>query len=78
MFPIDYYQVRQRAAWYGRTWRAEWEGVQWCPRAYTHRGIVRKAHRWVRKGYPTDGMVARRRWWRRNVTRRSAIKGDET
>ena len=61
---------RVRKAWYGRTYQAEWEGVGWCPRAYTARGIRRKAYRWQRRGYPTGTGIAIRRWGRRHVTQR--------
>jgi hypothetical protein len=75
---IDYYRVRQTTghplrhvnkAWYGRTWQAEWPGATWCPRAYTRRGIERKAARWISKDRPR--YVEFRRWWRANVYRRA-------
>lgn len=56
---ITTYRVRQstthpersvRKAWYGRTWQAEWEPCPWCPRAYTKRGVARKARRWQARG----------------------------
>ncbi len=81
MDAIHYYRVRQstthpersvRKAWYGRTWQAEWEGSGWCPRAWTRRGIQRKARRWFRRG---EGWCVknhnRRVWFRIYVTRRN-------
>lgn len=35
-----------RKPWY-RTWQAEWDGCQRAPRAWTRRGIERKATRWA-------------------------------
>jgi len=31
--------------WWQRTWQAEWEGVQHCPRAWTRHGVIVKAVR---------------------------------
>lgn len=79
---LTFYRVRQnpdhpkrwvRKTWYGRTWQAEWDGVRWCPRAYTRRGIERKVARWIRNNKPTPGMVRRRRWIRRHITRRGEL-----
>ncbi len=61
-----------RKAWYGRTWQAEWEMCPWCPRAYTERGIHRKARRWSGRTMEHQLIVAARlKWWRAHVTRRS-------
>ena len=76
--PTSYYRIRTgkhpkrhvRHTWYGRRWQAEWDGCRWAPRAYTRRGIERRSARWRDKGWPTDAMIARRRWVRRNITRR--------
>ena len=32
-----------------RTWQAEWPGCQKAARAYTRRGVLRRASRWQRK-----------------------------
>lgn len=55
---VDCYRVQTR--WKGqrrvprhpwsRTWQAEWVGCQWAPRAWTERGIRRRAARWHRNG----------------------------
>jgi hypothetical protein len=83
MSDITFYRVRQstdhplrhvRKAWYGRTWQAEWDGATWCPRAYTRRGIERKAARWHGRSRPRT--VEARRWIRRNITRRSEYRAD--
>lgn len=80
MLETHYYRVRMdsnhpkrhvRRTWYGRTWQAEWEGTLWCPRAYTRRGIERKAARWQRHPDAYARSVPLRRWVRRNVTRRN-------
>jgi hypothetical protein len=70
--PVDIhvYRVRQstthparsvRKAWYGRTWQAEWEPCPWCPRAYTRRGVLRKARRWSSRNLEWQLTNARRR-----------------
>lgn len=46
MIKIDYYRIKTDR-WH-RTWQAEWEGCLKAPRAWTSRGITRKARRWVR------------------------------
>ena len=57
MTGVTVYRVRQsrnhpkryvRAAWYGRTWQAEWDDCMWAPRAYTEAGVRRKAARQMR------------------------------
>ena len=48
-------------AWYGRTWQAEWEPCPWCPRAYTRRGVLRKARRWSSRNLEWQLTNARRR-----------------
>ena len=55
MIPIDYYRVHwngpggrfKPARWWRRTWQAEWPGCRRAPRAFTRRGVERKAIRWV-------------------------------
>jgi hypothetical protein len=62
---------RVRRAWYGRTWQAELGGG-WSPRAYTERGVRRKAARWDARGPEWQSRNARRRQWlRAHVTQRS-------
>ena len=56
--------------WWCRTWQAEWDGCEWAPRAYTKRGIERRARRVHRGGGRPDWQIAVHRWVRRNVTRR--------
>lgn len=54
-----------------RTWQAEWEPCPWCPRAYTERGVRRRAARWQRRGFDWQLANCRRRvWWRAHVTQR--------
>lgn len=81
MSEVTIYRVRQsrshpdrsvRHAWYARTWQAEWSMCPWSPRAFTERGVRRRAERWRARGL--DWQIAnahRRQWWRAHVTARS-------
>ena len=46
MGEIDVYRIRPGSDRLRRTWQAEWAGCQHAPRAWTERGIWRKALRW--------------------------------
>lgn len=79
MNEIHVYRVRQhdhperrvRKAWYGRTWQAEWERCPWAPRAYTERGVRRKAARWSGQSLEWQLKRAwRRQWVRAHITQR--------
>ena len=50
-----------------RTWQAEWPGCQWAPRAYTRRGIERRAERWYRRGGRPEWQIRLHRWVRRTL-----------
>lgn len=43
---IDVYRIKPTSDRLRRTWQAEWSRCQWAPRAWTERGIWRKARRW--------------------------------
>lgn len=52
MIHIDYYRVGRWSTgkpkhFWSRTWQAEWVGCPYAPRAWTRRGIERKAVRWL-------------------------------
>lgn len=47
MIHIDTYRITTDR-WH-RTWQAEWDGCQRAPRAWTERGVTRKALRWHAK-----------------------------
>lgn len=80
MTEIHVYRVRQsadhperhvRKAWYGRTWQAEWTPCPWAARAYTKRGVERKARRI--SAWPLERQHVRAHrlaWIRSHVTRR--------
>lgn len=72
MSGIDVYRVQSTGRWYRRTWQAEWTPCPWCARAYTERGVRRKAARWSRQSLDWQLKNARRHTWLRvHVTRRS-------
>lgn len=48
MLPIDTYRIKTDR--FKRTWQAEWEGCFYACRAYTKRGVIRKAKRWQKWG----------------------------
>lgn len=56
-----FYAVIRR--WWSRGWQAEWDLCPWCPRAYTRRGIERKARRWRRWGLEHELLRAHRKQW---------------
>jgi hypothetical protein len=38
-----------------RSWQAEWDGCRYAPRSWTRAGVIRKAHRWMRRsGVPEE------------------------
>lgn len=39
-------KMRGRPDRWLRTWQAEWDGCKRAPRAWTERGVLRKARRW--------------------------------
>lgn len=53
MIHIDYYRVTTDR--WRRTWQAEWQGCERAPRAWTRRGIERRALRWVCRRAAKDG-----------------------
>lgn len=61
MIEIDTYRIgggrrlphwahRWHVDFWFRSWQAEWDGCLHAPRAWTERGVTRKAVRWINRG----------------------------
>ena len=56
------YRISKGADRWRRRWQAEWPMCATAPRAWTKRGVIRKALRWRR--YGTDLQIAARKYAR--------------
>lgn len=61
------YRVQRNKPFWYRTWQAEWTPCPRAPRAYTERGVRRKADRWMSQPYLHNKMrsyrMEQRRAW---------------